>query len=178
MPIHCMFDYQKTFYCPDHPKLADQYASWEVITNLYHLEKANLTKYAYKLNNNTIDPSSWGRQNVKNALNIFDYSTGAGLMAYVEKDETGKALSTGRFLELFNSMWEMFNIKTPHKGFEKRICHAAPFKSSTYSSDPSIGEILENIKWLCNREKFNSNGKLTSETFHSLILSMRSLCHS
>ena len=119
--IHCFFDgphmwkcvrnnwinlvnLGKVFFYPFHPQLKGDKASFEVIRSLYFTEKQNLTKYAYKLSSDCVNPSSWGRQNVSHALNIFDPSTSSGLIQYAEEDETGLSVSTASFCELFNSM--------------------------------------------------------------------------
>ena len=51
------------------------------------------------------------------------------------------------------------------------------FKKSKYDNNFRIAEIKDFINWLVEWESddFDSNGKLTPETFHSLILSFRSL---
>lgn len=136
-----------------------------------------MTKFAPKLNINTVTPTSWGRQNVQNALNIFDYTTISGLVQFSENDKNGKSLSTASFLTLFRNMWEILNIKTPKKGIEKRLCYANPFCSKTFKNDFRILEIKEFIDWLekWEPEEFDSNGKLTYQTFHSLILTFKSL---
>ena len=192
--IHCFFDaphmwkcirnnwinldnYLKCFVYPENDKLVGDIASFEAVYDLYDMEKSNITKYAPKLNINTVTPTSWGRQNVKNALNIFDPTTSSGLVQFAENDKNGKSLSTASFLKLFNNMWEILNIKTPRKGIEKRIAYAHPFSSKNFDKDFRIKEINDFINWLekWESEECNSNGKLTSETFHSLIISFRSL---
>ena len=87
------------------------------------------------------------------------------------------ALSTACFTELFNSMWEILNIKTLRKGWEKRIKYAVPFRSSNFNSDLRVNEINEFINWLVKWESndWDSNGKLTSETSHALIFTFKSL---
>ena len=107
----------KVFYYPSHPDLIGDKANFEVIRSLYFKEQKNVTKYAHKLNSNCINPTSWGRQNVKMALNIVHASTSSGLIQYAEEDPTGHATSTASFLKLFDSMWEVLNIKTRDKSY-------------------------------------------------------------
>ena len=72
-------------------------------------------------------------------------------------------------------MWEILNIKTRDKGWHKRIRFAYPFRSQNFDSDFRIDKITQFILWLTEWENFNSNGVLTPETFHALILTFKSL---
>ena len=107
------------------------------------------------------------------ALNIFHPSTTAGLIQYAENDPTGMATSTASFLTLFNSMWEILNIKTRDKWRHKKIPFAKPFYHNLVASDLRFEKITQFINWLTEWERFNSNGVLTPETFHALILNSR-----
>merc|ERR1711911_178277 len=72
---------------------------------------------------------------------------------------------------------QIVNIKSRFKYLHKKIPHAEPFKKSKYDNDFRIAEITDFINWLVEWESndFDSNGKLIPGTFHSLILSFRSL---
>lgn len=69
------------------------------------------------------------------------------------------------------------NVKTVEKGKHKRIQYADPFRSEKFKYDYRINAINQFINWLEKWEstECNSNGKLTWETSHSLILTFRSL---
>lgn len=170
----------KKFIFPDHSEIPGFQASFEVICRLFESEENNLVKFAYRLNKAVINPGTWGKQNVRNALSIFHDTTSAGLEAFVENDKSGDALSTARFCNLIESIWKFLNIKTPFKGMHKNDPDSKPFMSS---SDERLHKVQSVIDWLYAWESKNfiSDGKLSEFTFHSLIITLKSLksfvCH-
>ena len=139
----------KVFYFPSNDNLTGVYASFKSICDLYEFEKDKIVKFAPKLNKNTINPVSFGKQNVRNALNIFDDTTSAGLEAFIENEPTGFALSTAKFLQSFNKIWKFLNIKTPEKGRHKNDPYSYKFTSA---KDPRLKEIDDFVNWLTEWE--------------------------
>lgn len=164
----------KKFIFPHHDEIPGFKASFDVIQKLYEQEQNSNMKFAYRLNKAVINPGTWGKQNVRNALSIFHDTTSAGLEAFVEKDESGDALSTARFCNLIESIWKFLNIKTLFKGKHKNDPDSVPFMSS---SDDRLLRVQSIIDWLYAWESnaFISDGKLSDYTSHALIITLKSL---
>ena len=142
-------------------------AQFKHLKDLYHYEKDKNIKLGFKLNFNSIYPSSIHRQKVPLALKVFDETTISALNVLIAESD-----GTQNFLKLFGKFWKIFNISDPKKGYFKNDPESMPFKSL---DDERLLFLIELANWLDCWKSHPSPGKLSSETFHSVSFSCRSL---
>ena len=88
-------------------------------------------------------------------------------MQIIDDYPTDIAYSTSQFIECFQKIWKILNIKTPYKHLHKNDPYSKPFASL---NDPRLSEIEQIYTWLEKwSEQDSKEGKLSKETFHSLI---------
>ena len=162
----------RTFEYPQNSIFNGQHASFNVIVDLYESEKNNTVKLAPKLSKRAVNPGGWDKQQVQPALAIFDPTTSAGLLQIVENYPNDIAYSTANFLKAFNDIWKILNIKTPFKHVYKNDPISKPFSDP---EDSRLTELESFTKWLEDWLDSDFDGKLSKETFHSLILTLKSL---
>ena len=89
------------------------------------------------LSNKALHPSTFERQNVKLALQIFNDFTSNALTAIGQKYDMANYFNTSIFIKIITTWWKIVNVKTPLKGlrlnndFEKPItmenCQSSKF---------------------------------------------------
>ena len=109
-------------------------------------------------------PSHLERQNVKLALKVFNGSTAAGLSSFNHEYKTGGVNQTVEFLNLINTIWDIFNVNWVGKDIRFNNPNLAPLRSS----DQRLSFLEKVVKWLDTwRAIPTSNGKLSLQTFTS-----------
>lgn len=104
-----------------------RYAKFQDIRDIYHDEKCQIIKKAYKLNFKSVYPSILERQKVNLADNVFHQST----IAHLKGDP--KYFDTGAFLEIVRKWWDIVNNCNYLKGEIKRNEWSLPITSVTDS---------------------------------------------
>ncbi|GBN85828.1 hypothetical protein AVEN_167218-1 [Araneus ventricosus] len=89
-------------------------AKLQDLKDIYETEKSNLIKNAPKLSQKVLYPTSFEKQNVLLALNIFHESNSAALAH--EAGEKGKdIMGTKEFIDQFLKWWNIVNVKNSEK---------------------------------------------------------------
>ncbi|GBM68737.1 hypothetical protein AVEN_272226-1 [Araneus ventricosus] len=105
-------------------------AKLQDLKDIYETEKSNLIKNAPKLSRKVLYPTSFEKQNVLLALNIFHESNSAALAH--ESGEKGKVtIGIKEFIDQFLKWWNIVNVKNSEKG--KRLKN--PFCDPIWSKD-------------------------------------------
>ncbi|CAL1266481.1 unnamed protein product [Larinioides sclopetarius] len=108
-------------------------AKLQDLKDIYETEKLNLIKKAPKLSQKVLYPTSFEKQNVLLALNIFHDSNSAALAQ--EAEEKGKdTMGTKKFIDQFLKWWNIVNVKNYEKGKRLKNPFCDPIKSSDQMS--------------------------------------------
>ena len=96
---------------------AEEYmlASFNSLKLLHNAECNSLIKFAYKLSYKALNPSTFERQNVKLALQIFSKFTAEALSILGEKLKIPQNGNTNVFIEIILTCWQIVNVKKPWK---------------------------------------------------------------
>ena len=99
---------------------AEEYvlASFNSLKLLHNAECDSLIKFAYKLSYKALNPSTFERQNVKLALQIFSKFTAEALSILGEKLKIPQYGNTNVFIEIILTCWQIVNVKKPWKGLK------------------------------------------------------------
>ena len=115
----------------------------------------------------TVYPTSLQRQRVNLALNIFNDKIAAALHEFPSSD------GTREFILVIEKFWKIFNINSTKKYIHKNDMVSKPFSSI---NDQRFEFLNSFILWLKRWQDLPGKyGKLTNETFHSVIFSCESL---
>ena len=91
-------------------------ASFNSLKQLHNAECNSLVKLAYKLSFKALNPSTFERQNVKLALQIFNNFTVEAVMILGENLNISHYANTSVFIKIIVTCWQIVNVKTPLKG--------------------------------------------------------------
>ena len=89
------------------------------VKTLYLLEHGKLAKFAHKLSDKVMNPSSIEKTNVMLADSFFHESTIAGLEFHANRDHP-EFKNTVPFLKLIRKYWNIVNVKNPLLSQRKR----------------------------------------------------------
>lgn len=108
---------KKNVTCPD------GLVTWKCLEELYEAEKNNVTKMTHKLTFKHIRPNNWQKMKVKYATQVFSHTVSAAVKTAFEMDvfsteSAPYALSTAKYLEFMNHLFDCLNSKGP---FNKNI---------------------------------------------------------
>lgn len=153
-------DPEKSFIFPsfENPTIK-QRASFMDLRNFYKKEINSINKKAYKINDKTLYPNTFERQNVSLVQNIFHDSTIAALKW--ENVSNG----TATFLEIIKQWWDIVNVKNVIKGKIKRNEWSTPIYSS---SDFKIEYLQKFLKWLDHWHNDPAAASLTKDTYKAI----------
>ena len=90
-------------------------ASFSSLVQLHNTKCDSLIKFAYKLSYKALNPSTFERQNVKLALQIFNNFTAEALEILREKTQNPFNSDTQAFIKIIVTWWKIVNVKTPNK---------------------------------------------------------------
>ena len=141
-------------------------ASFSSLVHLHNTECDSLIKFAYKLSYKALNPSTFERQNVKLALQIFNNFTAEALEILREKTQNPFNSDTQAFIKIIVTWWKIVNVKTPNKGKRLKNCFEEPLTMEN-STARKYFEYFAN--WIEEWRSSNTDGgKLTKETFAAL----------
>ncbi|GBM96249.1 hypothetical protein AVEN_126711-1, partial [Araneus ventricosus] len=160
-------------------------AKLQDLKDIYETEKSNLIKNAPKLSQKVLYPTSFEKQNVLLALNIFHESNSAALAH--EAGEKGKdTMGTKEFIDQFLKWWNIVNVKNSEKGKRLKNPFCDPIRSKDQMSMVFLNKFYD---WLVSWNNKSSlplekrkelglpgkGGKLTKETQFALQFTTKSL---
>ncbi|CAL1270294.1 unnamed protein product [Larinioides sclopetarius] len=160
-------------------------AKLQDLKDIYETEKLNLIKKAPKLSQKVLYPTSFEKQNVLLALNIFHDSNSAALAQ--EAEEKGKdTMGTKEFIDQFLKWWNIVNVKNSEKGKRLKNPFCDPIKSSDQMNMVFLNKFYA---WLVSWENKcglplnkrkeeglpGKGGKLSNETLFALQFTTKSL---
>ena len=93
---------------------------------LHNAECDSLIKFAYKLSHKALNPSTFERQNVKLALQIFNKFTAEALSSIREKLKILQYGNTNVLIKIILTWWQMVKVKKPWKGKKLRNSFEEP----------------------------------------------------
>ena len=98
-------------------KCPDGLVSWSILVELFKLERNAVTKSCPKLKYKHIYPNNFDKMRVNYATQIFSRSVAAGLKTAVQLKQIlppneDTAISTYKFIEKFNNLFDCLNSKT------------------------------------------------------------------
>lgn len=157
-----MKDVGKSFNYPNFETGNIQVAKFHDLTQQFVEDFGKTWKSAYKLNYQTIHPSSLQKQRVRLVCNIFDDSTIAALR------KNSEFIESAEFIQIIKNWWEIMNVKTMVKGFRKRNIFMEPFSST---DDWKIGWLEKFLAWLKLWGELDVDGKLKKDTYEALYTS-------
>jgi len=108
-------------------------ASFNSLKQLHNAECDSLSKFAYKLSYKALNPSTFERQNVKLALQIFSNFTAEGMAILGEKLQIPHCANTKAFIKIIVTWWQTVNVKTPWKGKRLRSKFEKPLTATEVS---------------------------------------------
>lgn len=160
---------QKPFQIMKYPNINDseiKHASFECLKELHRKEQNQLLKFGYTLTLKALNPTPIERQNVKLALQIFNYNIVAALKQFGPKVPLGNYKDTADYIEIICRWWDIANVKSPLKGLRKKNEFQQPVTPNT----KHIFNFLQDIvAWLDRwRECDFNSGTLTRETHSAL----------
>lgn len=149
-------------------------ASMKTLKKLYEIESHNLVKYGYSLTIKCLNPTNLERQNVKLAIQIFNENLAEGLMILGKKHNFENYEGTANYIKIIAKWWDIFNVRSPVKGFHKRNKFQEPL---TFSNDDLKIQFINNmIEWLDTWKGFKMDtGHLTKETHAALTQTLNAM---
>ncbi|GBM41418.1 hypothetical protein AVEN_129617-1 [Araneus ventricosus] len=160
-------------------------AKLQDLKDIYETEKSNLIKNAPRLSLKVLYPTSFEKQNVLLALNIFHESNSAALAH--EAGEKGKdTMGTKEFIDQFLKWCNIVNVKNSEKGKRLKNPFCDPIRSKDQMSMVFLNKFYD---WLVSWNNKSSlplekrkelglpgkGGKLTKETQFALQFTTKSL---
>ncbi|GBN45000.1 hypothetical protein AVEN_56197-1 [Araneus ventricosus] len=155
------------------------------LKDIYETEKSNLIKNAPKLSQKVLYPTSFEKQNVLLALNIFHESNSAALAH--EAGEKGKdTKGTKEFIDQFLKWWNIVNVKNSEKGKRLKNPFCDPIRSKDQMSMVFLNKFYDWLVSWNNKSALllekgkelglpGKGGKLTKETQFALQFTTKSL---
>ena len=141
-------------------------ASFNSLKQLHNAECDSLIKFAYRLSYKAFNSSTFERQNVKLALQIFNNFTAKALMILGEKLKIPFYSDTQAFIKIIVTWWKIVNVKGPNKGKRMKNNFEEPLTVDN-SKARTFLEYFAN--WIEEWRTSNADGgKLTKETFTAL----------
>ncbi|GBN26671.1 hypothetical protein AVEN_67963-1 [Araneus ventricosus] len=155
------------------------------ISDIYETEKSNLIKNAPKLSQKVLYPTSFEKQNVLLALNIFHESNSAPL-AHEAGDKGKDTMGTKEFIDQFLKWWNIVNVKNSEKGKRLKNPFCDPIRSKDQMSMVFLNKFYDwLVSWnnksalpLDKRKELGLPGKgdkLIKETQFALQFTTKSL---
>lgn len=98
-------------------KCPDGIVSWNIVKELYNLEKDSVTKCCPKISKKHIYPNTFEKMRVKLAVQVLSRSVAAGIKTAVHlgkigNDNASAAMATFKFIEKFDKLFDCLNLKT------------------------------------------------------------------
>ena len=158
-------DKLQTFKVPSFENLNSfQSASLKPIKDMYISESNKIVKLAPSLSQKVLFPSSFDRQNVQFALNLFNEKV---ISALQTTSSSNKALV--EFMAVILKWWNVVNVKTISKGHVKRLPEAKPITSANCPNIDFLNQFLSWVEvWSANCKRSFHPGMLTTETYFAL----------
>ena len=102
-------------------------ASFASLRYLHNAECDSLVKFAHKLSFKALSSSTFKRQNLKLALQVFNNFTAQALTFLGEKTMIPYHENTNTFVNIITTWWQVVNGKTPLKGKRLQNVYEKPF---------------------------------------------------
>lgn len=129
-----------------------------------------MLKYGASLSLKALYPTSFERQKVSLALQVFNENTAIALEQVGQQKGIEEWASTSKFIKIVCQWWDIVNVKSPWKGKRRRNVLQEPITKSSCHLD-----ILKKfLNWM-ELWRSNSCGTLTKETHNALTLTTESL---
>jgi hypothetical protein len=147
-------------------------ASFDTLKSVFEMESGNLLKHGYTLSRKSLWPTSFEKQNVKLALEIFNSNLSKGLNELDGKCNIVNLVSTSKYIEIFTIWFDIMNVKSPNKGQNLRNKFCEPLSNS--NDDEKLAFMQNFLEWLLKWEALVSDtGRLTKETHSALALTTK-----
>ena len=131
---------------------------------MHDVECDSLVKFAYKLSFKALNPSTFERQNVKLALQVFNNFTAQALTFLGEKTMIPHYENTSTFIKIITTWWQVVNVKTPLKGKRLQNVYKKPITKNEKNCE-SWKYLQYFVNWLNKWSTINAKDKLIKETF-------------
>lgn len=146
----------------------------KTLKKMYEIESHNFVKYGYSLTIKSLYPTNLERQNVKLAIQIFNENLAEGLMILGKKYNLENYEGTANYIKIIAKWWDIFNVRSPVKGFHTRNEFQEPL---TFSNDDIKIQFIENmIEWLDTWKIFKMDtGCLSKETHEAITQTLNAM---
>ena len=105
-----------SYYCPNDNDF--KVAKWDILTQLYNLDKDLLVNVGHTLNLTAISPKPIERQNVNTMLRVFSDKTVAALLNHKGLQESvsnqNDIQNTADFIQTLVDVWTICNVRSPY----------------------------------------------------------------
>jgi hypothetical protein len=169
-------------------------ANFKVLQEMADRRGTQQLSEAWKLTYDVVHLTTYKKQSVKLAQNLYDPSTQAAIASDVQKlkkrlatemakedlDEASvKAIQTAideqegnlKYLKTIWELWCVWNVKSPSKGYRKRLILANPIRRRSFlaGTDERFNYLKDMLKWveIWGEEEFKG-ASLTDKTHHAL----------
>ena len=141
--------------------------SFASLRYLHDAECDSLVKFTHQLSFKAFNPSTFERQNVKLALQVFNNFTAQALTFLGEKTMIPYYENTSTFINIITTWWQVVNVKTPLKGKRLQNVNKEPMTKNEKNCESS--KYLQYfVNWLNKWSTISAKDKLTKETFTAL----------
>ena len=142
-------------------------ASFGSLRYLHDAECDSLVKFAYKLPFKALNLSTFERQNVKLALQVFNNFTAQALTFLGKKTMIPHHENTSTYIRIITTWWQVVNVKTPLKGKRLQNVYEEPITKNEKNCE--LWKYLQYfVNCLDQWSTINAKDKPTKETFTAL----------